>query len=233
MWKGSHVFVYLHTDTRSSMHTSTRLPSVLLSQIASGKTCVFSERTGDRAGALQSLGLPTASQWQAPLEKDRTVRCPASASPKWGGTDGCVYAALDELQKRAQWVQFPFCRRGYSHCSRSLTPNRCDEYFTSHTSSSHLSLAVFPAVQHVSLGCCRNEQQYVSSVALLGRWLPLRQTGCTAILIISFWFHLWGKISYISSLFFILLLSTLIKGDLGIYSVENSVWRDIKKEHVV
>lgn len=40
------MFVYLHTDTRTCMHTSTRLPSVLLSQIASGKTCVFSERTG-------------------------------------------------------------------------------------------------------------------------------------------------------------------------------------------
>lgn len=136
------------------------------------------------------------------------LRAPRSQSKtthirRCGGRNGCVCAALYQLQDRAQWVQLPFCRQGYSHCSPSFTLSGCDEYCSSHTSSSHLPLAVFPVVQHVSPGCCRNEQQYVSWPALL-RWrLPPRQTGCTAILVITLWFHLWGKNKLHFFLFFI------------------------------
>lgn len=62
----------------------------------------------------------------------------------------------------------------------------------------------FPVVQHMAPGSCRNEQQDVSSAALLGWWLLLRPTGSTAILISTLWFHLWGKISCIFPCFVLL-----------------------------
>lgn len=82
MWEDRHVFVCVCMDTHTCMHTSTPC-NVFCFQLPSGKRiCVSSRCTGDRAGAPEGLGLLTGLQRQAALEKDWTVRCPASASPK-------------------------------------------------------------------------------------------------------------------------------------------------------
>lgn len=74
------MFVYLHTDTHTCMQAHVYSLFCCL-RYPLGRH-VFSEHMEDRAGALQGLGAPVGSQWQAPLEKDQTVWCPASASPR-------------------------------------------------------------------------------------------------------------------------------------------------------
>lgn len=80
-----------------------------------------------------------------------------------------VQSSLMNCRREHSEYSFPSADKDISNGSCSLTPNECFTSPVSHRAClSHLPLAVFPAVQHMSLGCCRSEQQYVFLEAPLG-----------------------------------------------------------------
>lgn len=142
---------------------------------------------------------------------DRAAGCPASVSPKCNSEGRHGVKANPHTSGGAEAAVVAFtqlcvrCRRersdyGFSSAGRDIPTVHVYLHPTGVMNISHptwvrprLPLAVSPAVPHVSVGCCRSEQQDVSWATPLGWWLPPRQAACTAILIISLWFDLWGK----------------------------------------
>lgn len=196
---------------------------------------------GDKAGPLQCPGSLTGSQWRAPLEKDRRAQCPASVSPKCN-SEGRQENHIHREARRRQWLCVQLCmccRREHRDYSFSSADR---DIPTVHVCSHQTGVM---NISHPTEGCptcpwqcfpwcsmCLWAAAEMSSSTCPGqhRWADgcLWGNQAAQLFLLSRSGFICGGKNKVH--FFLFLTAQYTESrDLDIYSIENSVWRDIKR----